>query len=69
VTSDAPAGSGTAEWLAEVLHVVLAVADGEHLNRPGRPAVLTHWHAEAALAAVPADVLDAAGVRRAVAGT
>jgi hypothetical protein len=56
------------EWLVEVLHVVQAVADGEHLNRPGRPAQLAPGHAEDALAAVPREVLDAAEVRHAVAG-
>lgn len=61
--------SDVPEWLAELLHVVLAVADGEHMNQPGRPAQLVPAHAEAALAAVPAEVLEAAEVRRAVAGT
>lgn len=61
-------GPGAPEWLVEVLHVVQAVADREHVNRPGRPAQLAPGHAEAALAAVPGEVLEAAGVRRAVAG-
>ncbi|MEV5911075.1 hypothetical protein AB0M00_19505 [Streptomyces chartreusis] len=55
------------EWLVEVLHVVQAVADREHVSRPGRPAQLAPGHAEAALAAVPREVLDAAEVRHAVA--
>lgn len=57
------------DWLAEVLHVVWGVAQGECLNRPGRPAVLVPGHAEDALTAVPTEVLEAAGIRRAVAGT
>lgn len=61
-------GPDVPEWLAEVLHVVLAVADREHVNRPGHPAQLAPAHAESALAAVPAEILAAAGVRRAVAG-
>lgn len=49
-------------WLAEVLHVVLAVARDEHLDLPGRPAMLVRGHAETALSAVPAGVRKAAGV-------
>lgn len=60
--------SDVPKWLAEVLHVVQAFADREFENRPGRPATFVPAHGEAALAAVPREVLDAAGVRRAVAG-
>lgn len=49
------------EWLAEVLHVVSGLAAREH---EGRMPQLVAGHAETALAAVPSEVLESAGVRR-----
>lgn len=48
------------EWLAEILHVVKGIADREH---QWPLPVLTPAHAQAALDAVPRDILSAAGIR------
>jgi hypothetical protein len=45
------------EWLSEVLHVVWGFANREHDRY-----VLTPTHAQDALAAVPEEILRAAGV-------